>query len=244
MIETLKSDTIAGLAKASKTEQEKLEFSLERERNWYPDYRAYNTFRGIEKAINRGDLIELYDSTNIRRLPRFGSATGFIPYVTRQTWQAAHDFSDLWREIMWDEHGYVNEEIRLAATSMVRYQKYQNKLVKDRNKLASPDSRHCLGAAIDFDASAYYGITKEGRVLSYADPRRHEGQTKLSRLIIKQYGNDTPTEIASPIRYQQRVMDCAIKAAQIMHNQEKINFIHEFAGTENACIHMAVNPDY
>ncbi len=236
---------IPGLSVPGDADFAALERGLARERQWFADAPRFQSDEDVQAAIVAGELQELHNSLDVRRIARFEvQAPGFTPFLRPRAWQAVHDFSQLWRDILdEDSNRYEVSPRRLAITSMVRSQAYQNRLIVQGKKLASPDSTHCVGMAFDVDVSAYYYVYSDGIAHSASDPRRASGQLAIAGQLQQRYG-DTHHAITGQSLYVASVTDAAVAAARIMHNQGVINLVEEFTGTENACLHIAVSPEY
>lgn len=233
------------LAVASPQELASLDESLIREREWYSDAPRFLIDDDIQDAVADGALVEFHDSPHARRIGRFSAEMpGFAPYLSPRAWDALQDFSELWREVLHIEMGVVAPLDRLAVTSMVRTQEYQDQLVADSSRLASPDSTHCVGEAFDIDTSGYYIVSNNGRLYSSTDPRRREAQMRVTAQLRSRLGAPAQETAISTHPFDKRIGAAAILAARQMHAAGSINLVEEFSGTENACLHIAVNPSY
>lgn len=238
---------ILSLVAASAQDKAALEAKLERERLWYEDAPRFQDGTEIGQAIDRGALVHIDDDDgNIHRIGRFRSATpveGYVSFLTPTARRLYVDFGNLYRTVLEQEFGIDDPRIRLAATSMARTQQYQDRLVAVPGKLASADSRHCNGVAFDVDVSAYYRVDEQGNRWSYSHPRRKVGQIAIGQQLEQQLG-----ELAQPTfradDYSPAVTEAAVEVAEHLHATGAINLVKEFMGTPNACLHIAVNPDY
>lgn len=215
---------------------------LERERAWYADEPRFHSREDIFRAIGRGTLTQLHQSQHLRPIARFAKRPeGFDPYLTSRAWRFVHDFAESWRTKLQESFDNHSLDLRLAVTSMVRHQTYQNQLVQAK-RYASIDSTHCTGNAVDIDVSGYYHILPDATALSYVDPRRHKARMKIADILSERLGNEQKSVFTE--EYCPSVTVSAIQTAREFHDDGAINLIEEFAGTENACLHIAVNPDY
>lgn len=234
------------LAMASVEEKVGLDTKLEREREWYSNTSRLQNKSDIALAILRRELVRVEDTDDIYKVGRFRSQPsieGYTPYLTPRATRMLTDFGNIWRTILWQDFQVQTSFERLAVTSMVRTQRYQDRLVADPAKLASPDSTHCTGNAVDIDVSAYYRFDAEGNIWSHAHPGRKAGQIAIGQQLETSLGKlETPTLRAD--WYDPTITDAAVMAAERMHAAGSINLVKEFTDTPNACLHMAVNPDY
>lgn len=238
-------DVISGFAEASPEERSFLDQHLARERSWYKDTPRFMTDDDIEAAFLLGDLNEVTNTDDIQLIGRFhGEARRENkPYLTPRAAQMLETFAGLWRVKLWQDFHIQTVETRLSVTSMVRSQARQNALVADSRKLASPDSTHCTGNAVDIDVSGYYSVWNDGLVEIHSHPDRSQVQTlEISKKLATRFGDSGLRKHARV--YDHRITEAAIEVAEKLHADGDINLVHEFAGTPNATLHMAVNPDY
>lgn len=237
------SELIPTLADASDNERAGLDASLTRERTWYANAPRFQTDADIKEAVERGELVLVNNTDDFLLTARFKSgAEGFSPYLTPRAKRMTEDFSHYWRVLLWQDYQIQPPVDFLAATSMVRSQVYQDKIVSG-GRLASPDSTHCTGNAIDFDSSGYYRLGPNGEIWSHTHPGRRAGQLAVRAELEKRFGvmPDAP-QIAG--WYNPQINEAAERVAQAMHDEGLINLVKEFSGTPNATLHLAVSPDY
>ncbi|MCA9333059.1 hypothetical protein KDA00_04275 [Candidatus Saccharibacteria bacterium] len=228
---------IDGFATPTADDIVSLDRKLQRERGWYTGLPRFSTNQEIEEAILEGTLVEVTTTADLHPIQRFRDRREvFIPAVSRNALKMRSDFSKLWRYVL-GQSGIFRSDIRLAETSFVRSEAYQAELL-DRGKLASPDSTHCTGNAIDIDNSGYYRMTAEG-FISVGDPRRQTQQKET----LQKFGEQMDGHEYS-YDYDPRIMDAAYAAADLLHREGVINLVCEFSGTPNATLHMAASPDY
>lgn len=240
---TSKSSLSPSLATPSKQELALMDRALYRERQWYEDTPRFLTNKNIQSAIKKRELRLIDETKDLRPIARFNaSVEGFTPYLTSNAKRASKAFGSLWRVMLEKEYGIVNPSLRLAVTSMVRTQKYQDTLVKN-GRFASPDSTHCTGNAFDIDLSGYYVHESDVQVVSHVDPRRRKASQKIGTLIARQLG-ETYNSKSITDHYDERITHAALLAAEVMYEEKSINMIHEFKDTPHACLHVAVNPNY
>lgn len=242
---------LPSIAAPSDRELENLDSALERERAWYSESPRFKDERDLTAAIASGDLVQVHQSPHSRPVARFykGGVPGFDPFLSERAWRLLHDFTDRWYDrlidLQEDQRPVIIDlaSVRLAVTSMVRHQEYQNALVAG-GRLASPDSTHCTGNAFDIDASGYYLVESNGRAVSCVDERRRAASTRIGELLANSLGAMPETLSPRDSQYFPGVTQAAIDVAKSFHAEGAINLVEEFAGTENACLHIAVNPEY
>ena len=240
---TSNKQLVPSLATPSKTEYAEMDIALHREREWYKDSPRYLVKKDIKRAISNNELVQLSESEDLKPIARFNtSIEGFTPYLTPNALRAAKAFGSLWRFMMKEQFGINDPVLKLAVTSMVRTQKYQDKLVAS-GRFASPDSIHCTGNAFDIDVSGYYSLVDNDTAISHVDPRRKAAGQRIGGLIAQSLGETFNTESHSGA-YDKRVTESALWTADVLFEEYEINRVHEFKDSPNACLHIAVNPDY
>lgn len=240
----LSTEPIISLTDPTELERIHLEEGLARERMWYGDAPRFQTDEDIKAAIHNGALVPVLDTDDFRKTARFSrEVEGFISYVTPGALRMIQEFSQRWRVLLWEEYHVQHLLDVLAATSMARAQVYQDKLVQSGMKLAVPDSTHCTGNAVDFDASGYYRLDAEGNFWSHAHPGRRAGSLAVKAQLEARHGEMPDAPRIAPW-YDGQITEAAIRVAEAMHNEGSINLVREYVGTPNETLHMAVNPDY
>ena len=240
---TSNKQLLPSLASPSKTEYDAMDLALHREREWYKDSPRYLVKKDIKRAIRNNELAHLSESEDLKPIARFNtSMDGFIPYLSPNALRVAKAFGCLWRVIMEEQYGIADPALKLAVTSMVRTQKYQDKLVAG-GRFASPDSTHCTGNAFDIDVSGYYSLIDNDTAISHVDPRRKAAGQRIGSLIAQSLGETFNAESHSGL-YDKRVTESALWTAEVLYEEYDINRVHEFKDSPNACLHIAVNPDY
>ncbi len=238
--------SIAPLGQAANNQE--LVDALARETEWYEGAVKYRTPYDIATAIFNDELVEFVNDDNIRRLPRFDlEYPGCWPVLALHSVVAAHDYGRLWRKVLTEEYGIDRPELRLAMTSMTRSEDYQNELVR-QGRFASPKSKHMAGVAFDFDDSGYYVQQPDGSWVSCTDPgarqdRINAGESMRQRISRDGYLEQTFVGKYAD-EYDQRIMEAALDAARILHDQGLLNVVLEFPGKPYSVLHMAPNPDY
>ncbi len=247
-IEVLTQDSkglISNVKAATEQDFAELDRQLSLERGWYADAPRFQTRQDIHDAVRSGELVQLHRSFDVLPIGRFGlGIDGFDPYLTPNAWGAVHDLGGRWRAELEANYGLMlTSNARLAITSMTRSLEYQARLV-DGGRLASPDSTHCTGNAFDVDASGYYVVgLNGGGVESRVDPRRHAARQAIADELKSKHGSSDNEALKSE-EYDHFIVESLIAAARKMRDEGAINLIEEFSGTENACLHIAVNPDF
>ncbi len=243
-IELFASIAPLGLA----TDSRELVDGLARETEWYRGAVKYRNPFDIAAAFFSDELIEFVSDDNIRRLPRFDlDHPGSWPILAPHAVAAARDYGALWRRILQKDYDIHRPELRLAITSMTRPENYQNELVR-QGRFASPTSKHMAGVAFDIDDTSYYKQLPDGTWASCADPRAVDERIKAGEAIRKriehggQIGSTFVGNYAS--EYDPRIMQAALQAAQLMHDQNLLNVLVEFSGEPYSVLHIAPHPDY
>lgn len=212
-----------------------------REVGWYSAYARFKDGASIIKAYQSGLLMLIEEDDNsipIFRLRIAGNELNFPPYLLPSSALARLVIGHLWR-VKLIEAGINNIGYRLALTSFIRSEERQAQLVAG-GKLASPDSTHCVGAAIDIDSSAYYWRSEDGVFMTISDPRR-DRQKVIS--IGSMLGDDPPPSIA-PLSFDVRVTEALVSVLNVLHEEGLVNHILEFPGQSNQCSHVAPNPNH
>lgn len=222
-------------AVATSHEMERLDAMLVRERVWHAATPRYQTDAEIEAARQRGELIRVHGNLNLQPGRRFTDLAHVYPALLRpEALAVRNEFGRRWRFAM-QAAGIDRPEVRLAETSYTRSQTYQNYLVSQPGKLASPDSTHCAGYAVDFDNAGYFRW-EGGRLISVGHPDREAAQ--------QAYISTLPEErrFECDYDYDPRVTDIARDVARSLHDITRINLVEEFQNTSNAVLHIAVPP--
>ena len=238
-----KNQLLPSLATPSKLEYAEMDRALTKERVWYVDTPRMQTNEQIKRAIRTGKLVKMNESNDLKPIARFNaSVEGFTPYLTPRALRAARAFGSLWRVVLEKQFKIEDRALRLAVTSMTRSQEYQDTLVA-QGRFASPDSTHCTGNAFDIDVSGYYSYVSKDQVISHVDPRRRAASQHIGKIISKKINNDS-YRVSYADAYDERITEAALWTAELLYDEEVINRIHEFKDTPNACLHIAVNPDF
>ena len=228
------------LVAASPEELELLATKTAPEQEWYETARRFESNRSIIDAAKQGELVMVGVDVNVPPVYPFRKPCNnekYPPFLLPAAQVAYRAIGHLWRDRLRDL-GADDPGYRLAATSFVRSEKTQAKLVADPEKLASPNSTHCVGAAMDYDTSGYYWWSDILGLTKVSHPGRD--QQKVAKINCA-LGEDTPTPSAR-IPYDQRVMDALVLVFDDLHSNGTVNHILEFAGQPNQCSHVAINP--
>lgn len=240
----LQHDVPARLAVVDRQELAELAQKTAQEQAWYEHHPRFLTEAYIAVYAGRGVLQKVHGDGNIVPTARFRNPAyeyRFPPYLLPASVAALGAVGRLWRQRLVDS-GVSRPDLRLAATSFVRSEVYNAKLVRD-GALASPKSTHCVGAAFDVDASGYYSFSPDTGLESVAHPAR----LGSLGLIASQLGNRLADNIyatrQSGERYDSSVTGALILVAAELHSDGMLNRIVEFTGTQNQCLHFCPNPD-
>ncbi|MBP7807481.1 hypothetical protein KA047_03220 [Candidatus Saccharibacteria bacterium] len=222
-------------AQATPYDMERLDTMLARERAWHAETPRYMKSGDIEAARQRGELMTVHGSLNIQPGRRFTDLSHAYPALLRpETLAIRNEFGRRWRFAM-QTAGIDRPDIRLAETSYTRSQAYQNRLVAQPGKLASPDSTHCTGYAVDFDNAGYFRWEGD-RLISVGHPDREAAQQAFLSSLPENRRFECDYD------YDERITDIARDVARSLHDIARINLVEEFQYTSNAVLHMAVPP--
>lgn len=215
---------------------------LVRERAWYAGATRFQDQSDIWRAVQDGDLVRIESNENhhlIRRLrlPDGERPEGLDPFLTPNASILLNLYGSMWRERL-ESLGIEDPQLRLALSSLVRSQRYQDSIVA-KGRLASPDSTHCTGNTWDFDGCAYTRIDPEtGRALSIVSPA---GLAVRQAAIVKMYGKES-TDMTSE-GYDEKVVLASYDVAHALQDRGAINLVSEFPGTHSAVLHIAGTPE-
>ncbi|HSX48565.1 MAG TPA: DUF5715 family protein [Candidatus Nanoarchaeia archaeon] len=207
------------------------------ERDWYKDEPPFQSLVQVLTAYGTGRLVKVepnLDYQPIMRLRNPKLAESYPGYLTAEAKKLLEEVGHLWRLKM-DEAGQ-DKAIRLAITSLVRTQAYQNTIVK-AGKLADPNSVHTRGEVFDIDASGYY---LGDRPVNNRQNLR-EGFKEAFRELNAEV--DSP-DYADFSLYKPDVHLLLKQVLNSMQKQGKLHFVHEFPGTGNDVFHICRNPEY
>ena len=236
-----REQTIRSFSRATAEDLAVLEIAVQREKEWYANAPQFWTNEEIETAYLAGQLQRVESSPDVQLLRRFNDDPDkYKAYGTPEIVTLVDVFGGLWRKNL-EQNGINDPNLRLALTSLVRSLKYQVELIES-GTLATMDSTHTKAAAVDFDVSGYYRINDQGIAVSHGHPERKAQQDNSRVDLARTFGAACLTHVEYD--YDQRIMGCAIDAAMELHESEHVNLVHEFPGTSNAVLHMAVNPNY
>jgi len=207
------------------------------ERRWYKKVKPFTSIQEILLAAKRGQLVKITPTKNycpILRLRNNQLIEKYPPFLTTAAKNLLDEISEKWRSLC--SEAKIDSQIRLAITSLVRTQKYQDILIKS-GKLAMPNSPHMRAEAFDIDASGYY----LGEVP--INPR-----SNYQKQFAKAF-SAISAELSSPPfgdyrLYNPLVHQILLKVLKQMKRENKLNFVYEYPKTTNACLHICRNPDY
>lgn len=143
----------------------------------------------------------------------------------------------------------------MAVTSLTRSLDYQKQLIDSGQTLASSDSTHCTGNAMDIDLSGYYKqicdsgsfySTRRMLFSSVVDSRRFYSRQIVSGQLAKEHGQSIAVvqKEEDCEAYDSRITKSIKQVATWMHRLNLINAVIEYPGSERECLHVAVNPQY
>ena len=235
---------VPSIAIASEEELATLEDSTAQEREWYETAKRYETSDDIVNAVIDGELVLVEGDANVAPIGRLRNPElhwQFPPYLHPASLACLRTIGEHWRAEL-QAQGIDDPHLRLAVTSMTRSEQKQAVIVSDPTKFASPDSMHCVGAAFDIDASAYYYEDEQGRLLSVAHPGRDRSAVKKIGQVLGSLSDAGYSFPEGDMPFDDRITTALVTVADRLHNQGAISRILEFADTENQCVHVAPNP--
>lgn len=223
-----------------------LDRELLRERLWYADNERFADSKGVSNAVKAGRLVRVDPDENIQLIRRFRNPDlheTYPPYLTPNALGAFYSTGRIWR-IGANVLG-IDPRIRLSATSFVRSQQYQDRLVL-AGKFAVKDSTHVSGNAFDIDLGGY----------SYHDPdlereivvslREPAAQQTIASAFEHDLGvkpSDEPLRLG-PEHFDARVPEALVYVLERIYETGRLNFLIEMAGTPNCVVHIAPSPKF
>lgn len=200
--------------KAQPEELAEVKRLLAEEQEWLKDIPAFKTDDEVAQAIVEGTVSKVESNANIRLIMRLESSEfkDWIPYLRGPAVNLFHEIGTRWRQKM-NENG-LSEDIRLAATGMVRTAAYQQELVA-KGDLAIQDGPHAKGYSFDIDGCGYYDA--DGSVNPRQSERYKEKYIPKVHSLLK--------EVLDEIKKEQR-----------------LSYILEFPGTSSQGFHITGNP--
>jgi hypothetical protein len=228
---------LKNFVKINKIEIKHVKKDTEVERQWYGGITPFLTVKEIIDASKKGYLTKVVEAENympIMRLRNVALVDKYPPFLTKQSKRLLDEIANIWRQNC--HRSDIDPEIKLAITSLARVQSYQNLLIKS-GKLAMPNSPHLRGEAFDIDASGYY---QSGVPIN---PREDE-QKEFSKAFKDINAQLDSPQFGSYKLYNPEVHLILKEVLEEMQSHDKLNFVHEYAGTTNACFHVCRNPNY
>jgi hypothetical protein len=207
------------------------------ERSWYHKTPQFKSAEQILAAYTTKRLAQVIPSTNflpIMRLRNPQLVSTYPSYLTKDAYALLLKIGEQWRLKMVEEK--LDNQIRIAVTSLIRTQTYQNTLVA-AGKLADPDSAHTRGEAFDLDASGFYiGETP-------INPR-----TALQedfRTAFRSLGAEVSDQVFGDFGlYNHRVHEILKNVLKDMMASGDLHFVHEFPDSGNDVFHVCRNPEF
>lgn len=201
--------------KAAPEELKEVERLLAREREWLKDEPTFKNNMEVAQAIAEGSLHRLESDNNIRLIMRLESPefTDWIPYLLDPAADLFHEIGARWREKM-VKYG-LPDDIRLAATGMLRTTEYQKELVA-KGDLAVQGGPHAKGYSFDIDGCGYYD--KDGSI----NPRQSDRYKE---------------------KYIPKVHELLKETLDELKKEDRLSYILEFPGTSSQGFHITKNPN-
>lgn len=200
--------------KAQPEELASVQRDLAQEQEWLKDLPAFVDDDDVTAAIVAGTLHKMTSDANIKLIMRLESPEfkDWIPYLRRSAADLFHEIGIRWRQKM-NNHD-LSEDIRLAATGMVRTTAYQQELVA-KGDLAIQNGPHAKGYSFDIDGCGYYDA--EGSI----NPRQSQRYTE---------------------KYIPQVHALLKETLDELKAEGKLSYILEFPGTSSQGFHITRNP--
>lgn len=201
--------------KAAPEELREVDRLLAQEQEWLKNEPSFKNNKKVAQAIADGSLHKLESDDNIKLIMRLESPefTDWIPYLLDPAADLIHEIGMRWREKM-TEHTLPND-IRLAATGMLRTTEYQKELVA-KGDLAIQDGPHAKGYSFDIDGCGYYDA--QGSI----NPRQSDQYEK---------------------KYIPKVHELLKETLEELRQKNKLSYIIEFPGTSSQGFHITRNPN-
>lgn len=207
------------------------------ERDWYADQQPFRNEQAIKTAAQNGELVKIEADHNFLPIMRFRNPDlhdKYPPYLRPEAKALLDEIGRDWREAM--NQAGKPEEIRLALTSMVRSEEYQEELLK-AGRFAQPNSPHSMGEAFDLDSAGYYVGEQPMNPRVAVKDQFEAGFQKMSTRL-------KPKELADYAQFDPEVTLMLLTVLSQKMREGKLHFIVEFAGTENEIYHICRNPAY
>lgn len=219
-----------------------VEALLTREREWYGGVESFQANHDIARAVADRRLRLASNTDTFRLIRRFADRPDtWRPFLNAAALRLRDEHGVLFQKILADA-GVDSTSIRLAEVSMTRTQTYQDTLVALPGQLAVADSTHTRGGARDVDVAGYYEL-RDGLVVSVSTPDREPAQQRFLAMLREENGPGFELPVYEYTN-ETVVFDAAIEAARILQERGDINLVPEYAGTPNACLHIAADPNY
>lgn len=224
--------------KSDAQEIERIKEETSIERVWWGQKQPYQDYAAIAKAVEDNILVKVEQTQNYLPALRFRNSQLhhlYPPYLELHTKLLLDELTDKWRLQM--ELEGQNGHIRLAIANLVITEEYQKQLVEN-GKLAIIGNPHIRGVAFDIDASAYYlkdtPVNDRKTVKAKYNQKFEEAKAYIKAPEYLNFSKEltkTPLEILKKVLVE-------------FKNQNKLNFVHEYPGTNNSSFHICRSPSY
>ncbi len=219
--------------------------ALELERQWYADAPRFADNQAVERAVGSGALVLVTYDDNVQPIRRFRNPElrdTYPPYLTPNGLQGLRALGRTWR-LAANEVG-VDPRIKLAATSFVRTDEYEEELIA-AGKFAVRRSTHGSGNSFDIDYCGYSywdaGLHREV-VVSLRPPVE---QLTIASAFERDLGvtrTDEPLRLG-PEHFDERVPACLDFVVERLYGNNLLNFVLEMANTPNGVMHITPSPN-
>lgn len=221
-----------------------IDIDLRRERDWYGAMAHYADQKAIQTASETGELVRVNADDNFQIIGRFrhdNPELPYQPYLTHSALHMLHVMGRYWRHAARSRG--IADGVRLAVTSMVRSQEYQDELVR-AGKFAVPDSTHMTGNAFDIDLGGYYNALEDGREATVS-LRSPATQSKIGKALVRDLGLEPYNPVRfGPESFEPEVTEAVMRVAEGLHQLGVINRVIEMPESANRVLHVAVSPSW
>lgn len=234
----IKKEVIQLGYKSDLKETERIKHATLIERKWWRHQHPYQNYAAISDDVKELTLVMVKPTKNYLPALRFRNPKLhhlYPPFLEWYTKQLLDELTDVWRERM--NQSKQDIDIRLAIANMTITEDYQKQLVAS-GKLAILGNPHVRGVAFDIDASAYYlgeiPVNDRKKVKNqYSEKFTSAG----AYVKAPEYLNFSSKLTQLPLTLFEEVL-------AEFKDQKKLNFVHEYPGTNNSSFHICRNPEY